>query len=603
MSNYNDKEIYEVNNITVSTLLSNIREGIIAIPEIQRPFVWKTSQVRDLLDSLYKNYPIGYLIVWNNPKTRLKDGSLSEGKKVIIDGQQRLTALAAALDGQKVFNDNYQHVNIKIAFNPKTEHFEVSNAVLQRSTEWIPDISELFKTGFSSYNFVNSYSELNEADPDLVNNIVSRLLNIINNQLGIISLPSTMDLDVVTEIFTRINSKGIKLSQADFAMSKIAANKEHDGHNLRKTIDYFCHLIVRPQDYENISMNDTEFASTGYLSEISWIKNQKSVYKPSYEDVIRVIFGYKFKRGKMSDFVAVLSGRNFEKRTYEESIIDETFSELKDGIEDFCNAHNFKSYLNRLHNIGMIRSNFIQSQGVLNFGYMLFLLLKNKGVDSIVRNECVERWLALSTITKRYSSSSETRTQEDINAFDAAEDPRDFIDRVEEGELSDSFWKVSYIDQLETSNTPTFYLFLMAQIRANNRGFLSTETVESMLHNQGDIHHIFPKDYLTAHGYDMRQYNQIANKAMVQKEMNIKISNLAPVDYLDKYNYIERNYADSAIPENLENMTHENYKDFLLQRRFLMSKKIRDYYLSFKNDFQTVISAIDRNEMERSSKF
>ena len=94
MSNYNDKEIYEVNNITVSTLLSNIREGIIAIPEIQRPFVWKTSQVRDLLDSLYKNYPIGYLIVWNNPKTRLKDGSLSQ---VLNVGVNSFTTMVTAM--------------------------------------------------------------------------------------------------------------------------------------------------------------------------------------------------------------------------------------------------------------------------------------------------------------------------------------------------------------------------------------------------------------------------------------------------------------------------------------------------------------------------
>lgn len=574
---------YEVNNIQVETLLSNLREDTIAIPEIQRPFVWSAAKVRDLLDSLYKGYPVGYLIVWDNASTRLKDGSLSRGKKILIDGQQRITALAAALNGQKVFNDNYQYVSIRIAFNPIDERFEVSNPALQRSPEWISDISILFEPGFSSYQFVNEFSANSGADPNDIHPVISKLINITNHHLGIIKLPPDLDLDIVTEIFTRINSKGVQLSQADFAMSKIATNAEHDGYILRKAIDYFCHLIVRPQDLENIEQNDLSFSESEFFALIKWVKNQKSVYLPKYEDLVRVIFGYQFLRGRMGDFVALLSGRDFVNRTFEEDIVDDTFEKLRLGIMEFCNAHNFKSYLNRLHNIGMIQSRFIQSQSTLNFGYMLFLLLKSKGVDSQVRDECVERWLILSTLTKRYSSSSETKMQEDINAFANTDDPRGLIDRVEEGELSDAFWNVTFIDQLSTSHTPTYYLFLMAQICSNDRGFLSSETVYAMFVNQGDIHHIFPRDYLKKHGYStVREYNQISNKVMVQRDMNIKISNLAPKEYLAKYNTIERNYEENAIPEDLESMDYTGYEEFLELRKVLLSQKIRDYYYSFK---------------------
>ena len=91
---------YSVNNYTVDNLLGFIKAGDIAIPEIQRPFVWDGSKVRDLLDSLYQGYPIGYIIVWQNPDVKLKDGTVSTGKKVLIDGQQRIMSLSAAIVGQ-----------------------------------------------------------------------------------------------------------------------------------------------------------------------------------------------------------------------------------------------------------------------------------------------------------------------------------------------------------------------------------------------------------------------------------------------------------------------------------------------------------------------
>src|SRR5471030_2462541 len=107
---------YSVTPHPVETLLTWVKSGEIAIPEIQRPFVWDATKVRDLMDSLYQGYPIGYLIAWRNPNVRLKDGTLSEGKKILIDGQQRVTALTAAILGEKVVNKEYKKVRIQIAF-------------------------------------------------------------------------------------------------------------------------------------------------------------------------------------------------------------------------------------------------------------------------------------------------------------------------------------------------------------------------------------------------------------------------------------------------------------------------------------------------------
>lgn len=134
---------YTVNQVLVSNLLSWAQTGSIAIPEIQRPFVWDTTKVRDLMDSLYHGYPIGYIISWKNPTVRLKDGSLSEGKKVLIDGQQRVTALQAAVLGQKIIDKDYQPKRIKIAYNPLIEKFDTLTPAIAKDKQWIPDISEV----------------------------------------------------------------------------------------------------------------------------------------------------------------------------------------------------------------------------------------------------------------------------------------------------------------------------------------------------------------------------------------------------------------------------------------------------------------------------
>ncbi|HNW38668.1 MAG TPA: DUF262 domain-containing protein, partial [Methanosarcina vacuolata] len=146
------KPKYSVNQHLIETVLAWTNSGEIAIPEIQRPFVWETSRVRDLIDSLYRGYPVGYLIAWKNPNVRLKDGTYSEGKKVLIDGQQRVTAMGAAILGMQVINKDYKRTRIKIAFHPIREEFEVQTAVMLKDPLWIPDIAEVFSAHAHSYS-------------------------------------------------------------------------------------------------------------------------------------------------------------------------------------------------------------------------------------------------------------------------------------------------------------------------------------------------------------------------------------------------------------------------------------------------------------------
>jgi hypothetical protein len=590
---------YAVNQQLIETLLAWVNSGEIAIPEIQRPFVWDSSKVRDLMDSLYQGYPIGYVIAWRNPNVRLKDGSLSEGKKILIDGQQRVTALTAAILGQYVINKTYERVKIKIAFHPIEERFEVQNPAILKDKNWLPDISEVING--SVLKIVREYTKLNpETNEELIEKSITRLINIPKKQIGIIELAADLDIETVTEIFIRINSKGVVLSQADFAMSKIASNTEYNGNELRKAIDYFCHLCIAPEFYKHIVDNDKEFANTDYFLKMQWLKTEnEDLYDPDYNDLIRVAFTSQFNRGRLSDLVSLLSGRNFETRSYEDAIAEQSFATLKTGVNGFINETNFKRFLMILKSAGFISPKLIRSQNAINFAYIVYLKLKELGVNSVEIESYVRRWLVYSILTGRYSGSPESVFDFDIKQISTK--PFDeYLKEKEEGELSDAFWNTSLPQSLDTSvaSSPYFYVFLASQVKANDRGFLSKDVlVSDLISLRGDIHHLFPKDYLKKNGLDRSKYNQIANYVYMQSEINIKVGNKPPKDYFDMLTnqmlngnqqvsglsneqQLLDNLKMNAVPQDIMQMSIDNYNDFLTARRKLMAIKIKKYYHS-----------------------
>ncbi len=592
---------YSVNQHLVETVLAWVKSGEIAIPEIQRPFVWDGSKVRDLMDSLYQGYPIGYVIAWKNPNVRLKDGSLSEGKKILIDGQQRVTALTAAILGEYVIDKTYQRVKIKIAFNPLTERFEVQNPAILKDKTWLPDISEAVGGKIDLFEIAENYFESNpDVDKKQVRNALTNLINIPKKQIGLIELAHDLDIETVTEIFIRINSKGVVLSQADFAMSKIAANTQYNGNELRKAIDYFCHLGIAPEFYKHIADNDKEFAKSDFFQKMQWLKTEnEDLYDPDYTDLIRVAFTSQFNRGRLSDLVSLLSGRNFETRTFEDSIAEQSFATLKTGVNNFINETNFKRFLMIIKSAGFISPKLIRSQNALNFAYIIYLKLKDMRVNEVDIGNYVPRWLVYSILTGRYSGSPESVFDFDIKQI--AEKPFDeYLKEKEEGELSDAFWNAALPQSLDTSvaSSPYFHVFLASQVKSNDKGFLSKNVlVSDLISLRGDIHHLFPRDYLKKNGLDRGKYNQIANYVYMQSEINIKVGNKPPKDYFELINAqisdnnrqlsglsseqeLSENLKMNCVPVEIMQMSFDDYPDFLVQRRKLMANKIKDYYFS-----------------------
>ncbi|NMB33041.1 MAG: DUF262 domain-containing protein [Clostridium sp.] len=594
---------YEVSNKTVNTMLSWIDSGEIAIPEIQRPFVWKASKVRDLIDSLYRDFPIGYLIIWQNPNVRLKGGDISVGKKVIIDGQQRLTALSAALRGNEIFDENYNRKRIIISFNPVENKFDVANPAIKKSSTWIYDISKLFKNDFSSFDFVQEYHQKNpNSNPSEISRVINKITGIRNNLIGIIELSHQMEVEDVTDIFIRINSTGVELSQADFAMSKISSNKDYGGNDTRKLIDYFCHLMNNPADYDNIRKNDEEFSRSELFKRISWVKSyNEDIYILNYSDVLRVAFTYKFKRGRLSELVNLLSGRDFEARQYEEEIAEDTFKILREGVLEVINENKYKRYMMILKSVGIIDKTFVRSQNVINFGYILYLTLRETGMNQADIEKIVGRWIVMSMLTGRYSSSPESAFDYDIKRI-KDKNAMEVLKNIEDGELSDAFWNVMLVTNLEASirTNPQYNVYLMSKVKNGTKGFLSKNiTIRNMIENRGDTHHIFPKKYLQKNGFNNRGlYNQLANYVYTQTEINIAIKDKSPKNYFSavieqchkenelKYggiNDIEelyKNLRENDIPVEVVDLEADRYEEFLGKRRRLMAMSIKRYYKS-----------------------
>lgn len=590
---------YSVTPHPIETLLTWVKLGEIAIPEIQRPFVWEPTKVRNLLDSLYQGYPIGYLIAWRNPTVKLKDGTPSAGKRILIDGQQRVTALMAGLLGREVLTKDYETVRIRIAFHPQTEKFEVANPAIRKDVAWIEDVAAVFAPDADMIELTEGYVAKNPAaDRRLVGKVLQKLGKIINNHVGLIELAEDLDIETVTEIFIRVNSAGAELSQADFAMSKISANETYGGNMLRKAIDYFCHLTVAPDFLGRIEKGDKAFAASEFLPQMRWLKDvNDDIYDPTYTDMLRVAFTSEFGRGKLADLVALLSGRNFETKQYEDAIAEASFGRLKQGILAFISKTHFDRITMILRSAGFVTNDLIGGQNAVNFAYILYLRGRAENVHAADLERLVRRWYAMSILRGRYTGSPETAFDFDIRQVEARGLVA-YAKSVIEAELPESFWTGMLPQLMDTSSgqSPYFLAYKAAQVKLGDKGFLSRDiTVLDLLMNRSDVHHVYPRNHLKKQGLSRGRYNQIANFVLAQSEINIAIGDKPPEQYFKelaeqcaggkkKYGGItdttelRANLRMSCLPESLLDGGLPAYDDFLEVRRKLMAQKIKVWF-------------------------
>jgi len=336
---------------------------------------------------------------------------------------------------------------------------------------------------------------------------------------------------------------------------------------------------------------------------MKWIaKENEDLYDPSYTDMLRVAFTSEFGRGRLQDLVALLSGRNFETREYEDAIAEESFAKLKNGIMNFINETKFLRFVMIIKSTGLIDSSLIGSQNVINFAYIVYLHGRSEGMNQAKLETLVRQWIIMPMLTGRYSGQPESAFDQDIRQIKAM-GLAAYTKLIIETELSESFWTLFLPQQLQTSsvNSPSWNVFCAAQSALADKGFLSSGIlVSSLIQTHGDIHHIYPRNYLKKKGLPRTKYNQIANFTLTQQEINIKIGDKAPGIYMtevrDQVNGGKLKYGDitseSLLKKNLEanciplamlDKGEMDYEDFLSERRSLMAARMREHFLNLGN--------------------
>ncbi len=641
----------------IATLIGYIETGDLALPDLQRPFVWGNNKVRDLFDSMYRGYPIGYFLLWKN-NTGEKLSQIGFDDKIhkvpnmlIIDGQQRLTALYSIIKKQEVKDKDYNFRRIKIAFNPVLEEFRVADAATVKNKEFINDISDVFASG--TWQFITNYlrqyhtyvAEITEKYKEIIEKINSGIdlkdaeyvfcitrLNQIKDptdnytqlvaslrERKAISLPegqkdlfinffetpieinedeissrinklhslthypyqalevaSDVDEEVVAEIFTRINSKGVSLNQADFILTLISVFWEEG----RTQINEFC------KSSKVVPDNNTKDSPFNYIMQ------------PDAQDIVRIIVGLGFKRARMKDAYAILKGRDPDTNKYSTLLREKQFDIFKITLKDVINTTNWHSLIKIIQGLGYKSKSLIASDNSVINAYIFYLIGKlHYKIDYKELDKLIARWFFMSSLTSRYSGSSESIMESDLNKIKSCKDGEEFkfmINNIIVSTLTNDFWNISLPnDILVTSNTisPVANAFFASLIYNGTKALFSERRISDLYDpsikikkNSLDKHHIFPKEHLRRQGIDLTQINQIANLTYLEYIDNIKIADLEPKSY---YNEIKNKYypgkelvlenslKEHGIPIDFYEM---GYSEFLIVRRNKLADLIKEMY-------------------------
>lgn len=566
---------------TLNKLLQDIEAGEIGLPDIQRPFIWKPARVRDLFDSMYKGFPVGYLLFWanggGNGHRQIGVGAKQVVPRLlIVDGQQRLTSLYAVLKDKPVLRDDYTQLPIAIAFRPRDEKFEVTDAAIRKDPEFIADISILWREGVSEYHFITEFiqnlrrhREVDKEDEGRLAANINRLYDIQNYPFTALELSSTVDEEQVSDVFVRINSQGVTLNQADFILTLMSVFWDEG----RMQLEQFCRAARHPSEQGSSPFNH--------------------FILPSPDQLLRVSMALGFRRARLEHVYSVLRGKDMETGVFSADRRVQQFATFIPAQSYALDNVNWHEFFKCLLRAGYRGSSMVNSQVALLYSYALYLIGKRDyGVARESLREIIARWFFMSALTQRYTTSPETAMEADLARLRQAHTSTDFVailDGIVCDTLTDDFWGITLPNQLATSaaRSPALFAYFAALNLLEAKVLFSKLKVSELLDPSVrsdkaalERHHLFARGYLRSIGItDLRQVNQIANYAIVEWADNIEISDQPPSVYVPKH-------EAGQTPEDLAQMRYWHalpvgwqempYSEFLASRRRLMAQVIRD---------------------------
>lgn len=329
----------------LQTLVAFIDRGYVGLPDIQRPFVWPNTKIRDLFDSLYRGYPVGYLLLWENgaaqdSRTIGSTPKQSVPSLLIVDGQQRLTALYAVLTGTPVVREDYCTERIEIAFDPLHENFEVADAAIRRDRSFVPDISALWRNDGDIFETVEAYlrqlesgASLPEDDRRRIRTALGKLFQLPNNfRLTALQLSAQIDEEQVAEVFVRINSKGTPLNQADFILTLMSVFWDKG----RSQLEDFCRRAKAPSADRSSPFNP--------------------FLQPSPDQLLRVGVGVAFRRARLKFVYSILRGKDLETGEFSVQRREEQFARLAEAQSRALALHYWHDFSRPLGAINPLRA-------------------------------------------------------------------------------------------------------------------------------------------------------------------------------------------------------------------------------------------------------
>ena len=574
--------IFEHGQRAIASLIEDIDpdRGAIALPDLQRPFVWEDTRVRDLLDSLFIGFPVGTLVFWHTSE-ETDARALGTARRelrattLVIDGQQRLTSLYAVMRGKEVEDRDGSKRLITIAFRPRDGRFEVADAAIRKDPEFIPNVTELWKGPRTKYqirkDLLKALEEkgrvIDDAYAEAVDQNLERAQGIKDYRFPTVDIRKTAAAEEATEedvadIFVRINNQGMRLGQAEFVLTLLSV----------------FHGKLR----DRIETRARHMSENGVLP-------------VDTQQVLRMACAVGFGRARMSAVYRYLRGidpntgdANPERRIERLDTLDRAAAECVD-------ATRWRDFMLRVTHAGFVSQGLLASANAVVNAYAFYILGLRAGVPKGRLDEGISRWLFGTLLTARYSGSSETKFEEDlVRVRDVMPGDSDVFMRALDNVLADTitsdYWTRTVPAALETqrSRAPMALAFRAAQVVLGSRALFSDQLLQNLLNPPGqggrsasEMHHLFPKAWLQANGVeDRRRINQVANLADVNWHDNSVAGRENPAKYVPRLREAlkidddrwGRMCAEHALPLGWESM---DYATFLEKRRNRMAEIIR----------------------------
>ena len=578
--------VFRTTTADLRSLIADIESGAIGLPDIQRPFVWPNQKVRDLFDSMYRGYPVGYLLFWKNglrgdrtigrgAGRRALDTRPRAPEMVIVDGQQRLTSLYAVIKGVPVVDKNWVQRTIRIAFNPLEERFEVADAAIRRDKAFIADISVIWTDSIFTVanDYLDGLTATRSVDGETVSRVqqaIQRLHSLEQFHFTVLELDANVSEEAVSDVFVRINSEGTPLNQADFVLTLMSVFRE----DARKQLEKFCRS-AKQQDTSPLSPYN-------------------HFIQPSPDQLLRVSVGVAFKRARLQYVYSILRGKDLETGRFSEALRVAQFDKLQRAQEQALEITCWHDFMHCLRTAGFRSGKMISSTNNLLFSYVLYLIGRNEhGVEKDVLRKIIAQWFFMSAVTGRFTGSPESAMEFDLARLRDARDATSFVDilrRICGIALTHDFWKVTLPNDLATSSprSPSLHAYNAALVLLDAPVLFSPAKMVDVLDpdtpsdRRVERRHLYAKPHLAALGVSgTRSTNQIANYAYMEDATHAKLSAGAPADSVPgmvqeiEHEDLERMHYFHALPEGWERM---KYAAFLEKRRELIAQVVNDGY-------------------------